>query len=301
MKLYAPKYYETFQCIAEKCKHNCCIGWEIDIDDDTLENYHSLNCGYAKYIIDSIDYTDTPHFVLDNNKRCPHLNCENLCQIILNCGENYLCEICKEHPRFYHETNHGLEVGLGIACEEACRIVLSSDDFDKIIVIGEVEGKEKRFQHSVLSQRRLVYKILKDNSLDLTKKMETIYGNYDISIDDSCISPLMQSLEYLDPLHIDLFTSFSAVLSNQTKEYEDILTRLYGYLIYRHCSDAKDYFDFRNGLCLASFCIRLMLLISDISNVYSIARILSEEIEYSKENTEKIRDYFTEHDNFIQD
>ena len=36
MKTYAPKYYQQFHCIADKCKHSCCIGWEIDIDKDVF-------------------------------------------------------------------------------------------------------------------------------------------------------------------------------------------------------------------------------------------------------------------------
>ena len=32
-----PNYYDKFKCIANRCKHSCCIGWEIDIDEDTME------------------------------------------------------------------------------------------------------------------------------------------------------------------------------------------------------------------------------------------------------------------------
>ena len=36
MILRVPDYYETFRCIAGECKDSCCIGWEIDIDEDNL-------------------------------------------------------------------------------------------------------------------------------------------------------------------------------------------------------------------------------------------------------------------------
>ena len=39
MKLFAPEYYKDFVCIADRCKHSCCVGWEIDVDKDTLEKY----------------------------------------------------------------------------------------------------------------------------------------------------------------------------------------------------------------------------------------------------------------------
>ena len=37
MKLYAPGYYKRFACIASKCRHSCCVGWEIDIDPETAD------------------------------------------------------------------------------------------------------------------------------------------------------------------------------------------------------------------------------------------------------------------------
>ena len=39
MQLFAPTYYKKFKCIADRCQHNCCIGWEIDIDGETPERY----------------------------------------------------------------------------------------------------------------------------------------------------------------------------------------------------------------------------------------------------------------------
>ena len=42
MKLIAPNYYPAFRCIADKCRHSCCIGWEIDIDTDTREKYRRV-------------------------------------------------------------------------------------------------------------------------------------------------------------------------------------------------------------------------------------------------------------------
>ena len=42
-KLYAPSYYKNFTCIADKCKHSCCVGWEIAIDKTTLNKYEALD------------------------------------------------------------------------------------------------------------------------------------------------------------------------------------------------------------------------------------------------------------------
>lgn len=39
MKHLAPAYYGAFTCLADRCRDNCCIGWEIGIDPDTAAFY----------------------------------------------------------------------------------------------------------------------------------------------------------------------------------------------------------------------------------------------------------------------
>ena len=102
MKLFAPKYYRDFACIADKCRHSCCVGWEIDIDGETLPKYAALDCDYAENIRASIEQGDVPHFRMEADGRCAHLDDRGLCRIISNIGDCALCEICREHPRFYH-------------------------------------------------------------------------------------------------------------------------------------------------------------------------------------------------------
>ena len=46
MKEYILNYYTNFKCIANKCKHTCCAGWEADIDKTTLEGYKTENSAY---------------------------------------------------------------------------------------------------------------------------------------------------------------------------------------------------------------------------------------------------------------
>lgn len=40
--MIVPAYYEEFQCVADACRHNCCIGWEIDIDEETAARYQKI-------------------------------------------------------------------------------------------------------------------------------------------------------------------------------------------------------------------------------------------------------------------
>ena len=113
MSIFAPDYYMDFNCIADKCKHNCCIGWEIDIDEDSLDFYERVKGDFGNRLKENIDKTDTPHFCLKEHDRCPFLNKDNLCDIIINLGESALCNICDDHPRFRNFFESRTEMGLG--------------------------------------------------------------------------------------------------------------------------------------------------------------------------------------------
>ena len=43
-----PDYYPLFRCIADRCRHNCCIGWEIDVDGDSLAAYDQIGGAAAR-------------------------------------------------------------------------------------------------------------------------------------------------------------------------------------------------------------------------------------------------------------
>ena len=130
MRIYAPEYYKNFKCIGGECPANCCIGWEIDIDEDTLRLYADMGGEIGEKIRASIETVgDVPHFRLTEEERCPHLNDKNLCNIITECGENSVCEICREHPRYYNEYHDLKEIGVGLACPAAAKLILRNDEF----------------------------------------------------------------------------------------------------------------------------------------------------------------------------
>ncbi len=120
-----PFYYDKFKCIADKCKDNCCIGWEIDIDDTTAQKYRKVTGDFGERLESNIDFSEQPSFILGENERCPFLNSCNLCDIITTLGEDYLCQICNDHPRFYEWFGDIKEGGIGMCCEAAAHIILN--------------------------------------------------------------------------------------------------------------------------------------------------------------------------------
>ena len=293
MKLIAPAYYKKFHCIAEKCRHNCCLGWEIDIDADTLDKYSQLGGEIGKEIRESISYEPQPHFELCEIERCPHLDKRGLCRIIAELGEGMLCDICREHPRFYNDCGDHSEVGLGLACEEACRIILMSDEYNLFEQIGEIAGEDgERF--ASIDFRCQVYSILKGLSDTYEKKLKAIYEKFKISpavLDAEQWEKLIKRLEYMDRSHRDMFLNFSVDIKTP-KRIEKTAERALAYFVYRHCSSAYSYDEYRASLGFCLFLERLFVSISvfcGFQNTDEIARTISEEIEYSEENTETIK------------
>ncbi|MBQ2827443.1 MAG: flagellin lysine-N-methylase [Clostridia bacterium] len=295
MKLYAPEYYRDFTCIADKCRHSCCIGWEIDIDSATYEKYRNLASPYGKTVKESIDASgETPCFKLSEGDRCPHLNENGLCRIIINEGEELLSNICREHPRFYNDTPRGKEVGLGLSCEEAARIILSSDGYLNITEIGDTEG-DISSEYCSITKRDRLYSIISDRSVPYRNRLDAAYREFGVSpnvLDDGSWRELLDRLEYLDPSHRELFSSVYSSNTDSPAESEKALERALAYFAYRHLSGAEDEGDERMALGFSFFCERLLasLVKSDPQrDITEYARILSEELEYSPDNTEAIK------------
>ena len=142
MKKIMPDFHADFACIGGVCTDNCCIGWEIDIDRATLAKYRAMPGEFGEMLRQNIE-GDPTHFKLVENERCAMLNEDNLCRIILHGGEEMLCEICDQHPRFRGQYGDRLEVGAGICCEVAARQWLCGEGALKLVE-KEISGKPPR-------------------------------------------------------------------------------------------------------------------------------------------------------------
>lgn len=136
-----PSYYDKFRCIADKCQDSCCIGWEIDIDEDTADYYRSVEGSFGKRLkehmvtdedeslVDGEDFEEpVTHFTLRENGWCPFLNEHKLCDICMELGEEALSEVCTEFPRFTMEYENVREKVLSLSCEEVGRLVFSNPE-----------------------------------------------------------------------------------------------------------------------------------------------------------------------------
>ncbi|MBQ3372004.1 MAG: flagellin lysine-N-methylase [Oscillospiraceae bacterium] len=123
-----PLFADAFACKAGECRHSCCRGWEIDIDENTLSHYRQLS-GAWRERMDAAICEDKygAHFRLTSENACPFLRSDGLCDLILAFGEDALCDICALHPRFYELIGQFELSGLGLSCEAVCELLLSEN------------------------------------------------------------------------------------------------------------------------------------------------------------------------------
>ena len=123
MRYLKPHFYDQFTCTAGDCPDTCCAGWQIVIDEDSLERYGKEQGEFGKRLRNSIDWEEECFY--QKNRRCAFLNDENLCDLYKALGPDALCDTCRLYPRHTEEYEGLRELSLSLSCPEAARIILS--------------------------------------------------------------------------------------------------------------------------------------------------------------------------------
>ncbi len=303
MKSAVPNYYSKFKCIADKCEHSCCIGWEIAVDETTLSRYRNTGGDIGRRLTDSI--SKDACFVLDNDSRCPFLNSGGLCDIITELGEDALCDICREHPRFRSYYSSFCEIGLGLCCEHAGEIILGFLEPFALEGLENVSftGQEDYF----FSLRQKAFSIVQNRNESMLKRMEKLSVEYDLDFWDISVSDLAElhlSMERLNDewtIYLNSLTDFEFDrLIFEDESVGTFFEQLLCYFIFRHFNMEKG--NYYEAICFSlSACCIIGALCSlhkakhhklEFSDIVRYARMYSEEVEYSKENTDMLIKYF---------
>ena len=310
MQTFVPNYYKEFKCIADKCRHSCCIGWEIDIDSTTLEFYDNLKTPLGEKIRKNISHDGDAHFILGEGERCPFLEESGLCEIIRTMGESATCNICRDHPRFRTFYENFTEMGLGLCCEEAARIVLNFEEpFSLVSLAGEEEITMTEDEAEVLSLRDEVIKVLSKREKKVSERFYVLSEMFGFSLSDMLSKELLDlyvSLERLDEKWTECLSGISEHKENVSlfdeEEFKIPFEQLPVYFIFRHFTN-KAFEGREKEICAfaVSSCFIIGAMAEEkkrrtgklsISDIEELARMYSSEIEYSEENTEKILGFF---------
>ncbi len=292
MKIFAPDYYGDFRCLMGECKHSCCAGWEIDIDKETAEYYKNIPGDFGKKLYENIDFNgDCPCFMLSEDERCPFLNKDGLCDIILNLGEDALCQICDDHPRFRNFYESRTEIGLGLCCEAVVKMIIEKKTPVKIIEIEDDGAEEVAFpeEEKFFALREKVFSTACDKNTDFEeriKKILEICGAPVLKKDFACWAERYLELERLDENWTKILENIKEKPAFPQDFDADSAQQLLCYFIYRHLS-----WEYLAETCaFAVLSLYMTEKAAEQVGIHEAARLYSSEIEYSDENIEILLD-----------
>ena len=305
MKNYLFNYYPAFKCIASKCKHTCCAGWEIKIDSESLIKYKRENSSFSLALKKGINFRKSK-FKTGKNKRCAFLNKNGLCDLITNLGEESLCAVCSSHPRFENFFSDRIETGLDFACEEATRIILSFSDKISPILHSSDNGEERLtfIEERILDFREKAVSLIYDDKKPLNEKVTNLLSLCKASVTKSDFNKIIKTFMRFERLD----KSWSARLKklkgktfpltigeSLQKNYEQFLVNS----LYKHISSAEDVL----GAQARTIAVILSLWIinsifssekggnDDFNLLCDIVRAYSSEVEYSEKNLISLYDF----------
>ena len=325
MKLITFPYYLKFRCKASKCTDSCCKGWEVRIDPCTAQKYRSLASPIGDRVRAALCESEDGDVFRMVDDRCPFLNESGLCDIITECGEDMISDICKRHPRYFTILSDIAYGGLGMSCEEAARLILTEDvrEYTECeIGITDGENYDVELRDAVISARDEAIKAISETPsiyaalssvLSLISGVDDVIYGTDFSENTTrggvfpplcgCIEVLVEFLSELEYMSDELMDRLRAVASRVDYEALAIggeayvyLTRVLRYLIDRYFTPVILDADTQgaSAVIALSFAAVVLLYLSEteltLDAAIGLSKLFSSEIEYSPDNLDTLRD-----------
>lgn len=271
--LIRPKHYEKFKCVASACTDTCCAGWEIDVDTDTADIYASLEGTVGGFIRDRLICTPEGQKLCLEGERCRFLREDNLCELILRLGEDALCDICREHPRFYSCFGGITEMGVGLCCPEGARLWL--DEALELITEDDGEGADAEGILE-LERQKVILGLLTDSAVPLGELLASLMDDDGSAGLYPWLRQLYSSVEVLDEGFPQRFAELPVTVSDSR------FRRLAAYFVYRY------FFEFGEELTIKFTAASLIMIAAMDGDIEVSCKDYSKEVEYDTDNLDKI-------------
>ena len=215
--------------------------------------------------------------------------------MILTHGEGILCEICREHPRFYNHFSDRTEAGLGLCCEEAARLILTTAEPFSLICLEDTlqTTLADPFEADFFATREAIFTTLTNRDLPLSERIGEILHRFSIDgrmiyENDAHWQEIYRNLERLDPAWDHALDAWASGCVSVETWNEIAAEQLIAYFLYRHLSDAveDDCLEARISFALLSthiICSVARAKGGEFSALIDTARAYSSEVEYNEE------------------
>jgi lysine-N-methylase len=223
-------YYDTFTCIADKCSFTCCQEWKIEVDDDTYVKWNRLSVTKQKdnYLDQYVKQKDgTRVIALNEQKQCPFLSEQKLCNLVLNFGDEVLSETCAIFPRQIHEFEDRREYSLVSCCPEVVDLMNQQDkicftkdmfdmDEDILLQIRTMMIDIMQNQHfSISKSMMMIFYIL----LDIHQKESILKQEIDEYKDEAVLKELSDAIDNMQFKSLDTFEETNELFLDMAENY----------------------------------------------------------------------------------
>jgi len=254
----------------------------------------------------------------------------NLCDIYTTLGEEHLCQICTDHPRFFEWFGSVKEGGLGLCCEAAARLILSEDFTLSETEITEIPDDDYELYPFLFSARKFIIENLQTTPIDAAINRMLCFVNelqYRLDTENFSLPSIDKALVPVSPVISEIMCVFAELepIDESWKPYiesctnapdmpldfilqnQKYLSRIAVYYIYRFFLKGIFDGDVLSKVKLSAVCTwfiaRLWYCESlkqelSFENMVLIAKNFSKEVEYSEENLDALADAFCYDENF---
>lgn len=291
-----PTIYHKFQCKADQCENTCCQLWTIDIDEPTAERYHSMTGSLGESLRQAITVDDEgSHFIFSKAQpMCPLLNEKGLCKVVLELGEEGLCDTCHMHPRFYKYIEDLELCGVGLSCEASVELLAQREPMDFLLFTieddhNEFKPEERLTLHNIFELLAFdldpnLFQYTPKPSKQSFKELLDLYKQTE-PIDENWTAQVNTLSSKLDQL-------IASVQTYIQQEDMSLFNKVYQYILYRQIDMLSDY-SLESILAYAKDGTDYILIASALEGqpLKQVAR-WSQQIEYDEDNVELLLQHY---------
>ena len=298
-----PTFYHTFQCKANQCHHTCCQKWTIDVDEETAKLYQTLPTPLGEDLRKFMTVDDEGYYFMFSDKQptCPLLLEDGLCRVVLELGEDSLCDTCHMHPRFYKYIEDLELCGVGLSCEESVEKLLATEGDQLLFTIEDDDGEFTAEDHPVLENifdllalgiNPAICQFTLNHSIHYCQELVTVYKKTE-PIDEKWT----KQLAHLEAMLSSTTASTTMDLLKVDTIDVSALNKVYQYILYRQIDMLAEYS--LESLVRYAFdaTVFIALLTHQFGNLPEQIRRWSEQIEYNEDNVAFLfNEYENNHD-----
>lgn len=291
-----PTIYHKFQCKADQCENTCCQLWTIDIDEPNAERYHSMTGSLGESLRQAITVDDEgSHFIFSKAQpMCPLLNEKGLCKVVLELGEEGLCDTCHMHPRFYKYIEDLELCGVGLSCEASVELLARQEPMDLLLFTieddhNEFKPEERLTLHNIFELLAFdldpnLFQYTPKPSKQSFKELLDLYKQTE-PIDENWTAQVNTLSSKLDQL-------IASVQTYIQQEDMSLFNKVYQYILYRQIDMLSDY-SLESILAYAKDGTDYILIASALEGqpLKQVAR-WSQQIEYDEDNVELLLQHY---------